>query len=94
MVCTEVEAYGAGLEDKPEILVLSKADAAPEDELKRKALALKKAAGTTPLSVSAVTGEGVSDVLHALAAETASVRAAAAAREKQGQVETSRGWRP
>jgi GTP-binding protein len=71
-----VEAYGAGLEDKPEIVALSKSDAVPKDELKKKARALKKAAGTESLIVSAATGEGVPQVLRALAAEIKSVRAA------------------
>ena len=32
----EVEAYGGGLKDKPEIVVLSKADAVPADQMKRR----------------------------------------------------------
>src|SRR6476469_8303885 len=32
----EVEAYGAGLVDKPEIIALSKADAVPKDAMKKK----------------------------------------------------------
>jgi len=90
----EVEAYGAGLDEKPEIVVLSKADAAPAAELKRKALALKKAAGRAPLIVSSATGEGVQDVLRALVGEAASVKAARAANETKAQAESSRGWRP
>ena len=41
----ELEAYGAGLEEKPEILALSKSDAVPADELKKKARGLKKVSG-------------------------------------------------
>ena len=41
----ELEAYGAGLEEKPEIVALSKADAVPKDELKTKGARVKKAAG-------------------------------------------------
>ena len=90
----EVEAYGAGLEDKPEIVALSKADAVPKDEIKNKARALKKAAGTAPLVVSAASGEGLRDVLRALAAEVATVRAEGA-KEKRGRASpSSRGWRP
>jgi len=87
----EVEAYGAGLEDKPEVLALSKADALPKDDLKKKARALKKAAGVQPLIMSAATGEGVQEVLHALAREIEAVRAAEKAEplRKAGQ-----GWRP
>src|SRR5919109_831732 len=65
----EVEAYGAGLAEKPEIVALSKADAVPKDEIKRKARALKKSAGVAPLVVSAVSGEGVPEALRALAIE-------------------------
>jgi GTP-binding protein len=70
----EIEAYGAGLEDKPEVLALSKADAVPKDEIKKKARALKKAAGVTPLIVSAASGEGVTEVLRALVPEIKSMR--------------------
>ena len=65
----EVEAYGAGLEDKPEIIALSKADAAPKDDMKKKARALKKAAGVAPLIVSAASGEGINEALRALVPE-------------------------
>jgi GTP-binding protein len=85
----EVEAYGEGLEDKPEVLVLSKADAVPKDELKKKARALKKAVGVEPFVTSAATGEGVQEVLRALAAEIEKLRTA-------GNVEpvAQAGWRP
>jgi GTPase len=85
----EVEAYGAGLDEKPEVLVLSKADALSKDDLKKKARALKKASGVQPLIVSAATGEGVQEVLRALAVEIKEVRA----REKATPVD-SVGWRP
>ena len=85
----EVEAYGAGLDEKREVLALSKADAVPKDEMKKIARALKKAAGVTPLIVSAATGEGVQEVLRALAVEIKAVRAAENA-QPVGDV----GWRP
>ena len=85
----EVEAYGAGLEDKPEIVALSKADAVPEDELKKKARALKKATGAAPLIVSAASGEGVPEVLRALAAQIKTLRGHA----KKETVRAA-GWRP
>ena len=85
----EVEAYGAGLDEKREVLALSKADAVPKDEMKKIARALKKAAGVTPLIVSAATGEGVQEVLRALAVEIKAVRAAEKA-QPVGEV----GWRP
>jgi len=87
----EIEAYGAGLEVKPEVLALSKVDAVADDELKKKSRALKKAAGVTPLLVSAVTGEGVQDVLHALAHEVETMRERETADLSR---KTSQGWRP
>ena len=73
----EIEAYGAGLEDKPEILALSKADAVPKDELKKKARALKKASGVEPMIISAVSGEGMQNVLRPLADAVAAAKSKA-----------------
>jgi len=87
----EMEAYGAGLDEKPEILALSKADAVSKDELKKKARALKKATGIAPLIVSAATGEGVQEVLRALAAEIEAARKAAKAEPLRN---AGPGWRP
>jgi GTP-binding protein len=89
----EVEAYGAGLTDKPEIVALSKIDAVPKDELKTKVRAVKKAAGSTPLTVSASTGEGVTEVLRALAGEVRDMRGSAKPRATAARA-SSRGWRP
>ena len=90
----EVEAYGAGLIDKPKILALSKADAVPKDEMKKKARALKKAAGVQPLIVSAATGEGVPEVLRALAVEIEAIRATKRDEPVREATATPRGWNP
>ncbi|MGA9442219.1 MAG: GTPase ObgE [Methyloceanibacter sp.] len=71
----EMEAYGAGLADKPEVLALSKVDAMDADDLTEKARALEDVAGFKPLFVSAVTGKGVPEVLAALAREVEAMRA-------------------
>ncbi|MBH0238075.1 GTPase ObgE [Methylobrevis albus] len=60
----ELEAYGAGLDEKAEVLALSKADIVDKDDLKAKIKALKKAAGRMPLVLSAATGEGVEAALR------------------------------
>ncbi len=65
-VRAELAAYGHGLTEKPEILALSKADAMSADEIKRQAARLKRAAKKTPLVVSAVSGDGIAEVLRAL----------------------------
>ena len=66
IVRAELDAYGEGLNEKPEVVALSKADALTPEQLKRQSALLKRAAKTTPLVVSAATGLGVSDVLRAL----------------------------
>src|SRR5690242_13374802 len=67
-VRAELAAYGEGLADKPEIVALNKADALTQEEIKTQVARLKKAAKTSPLVLSAATGEGVPQVLRALAA--------------------------
>ncbi|HEY1960814.1 MAG TPA: GTPase ObgE [Rhizomicrobium sp.] len=63
----ELEAYGHGLSDKPEILVLNKIDAIAKTGLSRKRAALAKTSGHEVLPMSGVSGEGVPEVLRALA---------------------------
>jgi GTP-binding protein len=62
----ELEAYGEGLADKPEIVALNKIDAMAEADIKLQAGRLKRAARKTPLLISAVTGAGVPEALRAL----------------------------
>ncbi|MBB5043552.1 GTPase ObgE [Shinella fusca] len=64
----ELEAYGEGITDKPEIVALSQIDVIDADELKKKAKALAKACGKTPLQLSAVAGIGMTETLRALRA--------------------------
>ena len=85
----EIEAYGAGLEDKPEIVALSKADAVPEKEMAKKAKAVAKVAGVKPLVLSAVSGQGMQDALRQLAKEV--VRSRSKGKEPKREVA---GWRP
>ena len=66
-VRAELEAYGAGLTKKPEVVALNKADAMTPEVLKQQIARLKRAAKRVPLVVSAATGEGVPEVLRALA---------------------------
>ncbi len=63
----ELESYGHGLSEKPEIVVLNKSDAVPKAGLSRKRGALEKASGQKVLVMSGVSGEGVDDVLSAVA---------------------------
>jgi GTPase len=62
----EIDAYGGGLIDKPEIVALSKCDALDADVLKKQVQRLKKASGQTPLQLSAVSRKGISEALIGL----------------------------
>jgi GTPase len=65
-VRAELSAYGHELAEKQEILALNKADAMTAEAIKQQVALLKRAAKKTPLVVSAVSGEGVPEVLRAL----------------------------
>ena len=78
IVRAELAAYGKFLIDKPEIVVLNKSDALTPDELKQQKMRLKRAAKQTPLVMSAATGAGVPEVLHALAGAIGKAHAEAA----------------
>jgi GTPase len=62
----ELEAYGAGLDEKPEIVALSKIDTLTPADQKKKLKALAKASGRTPLALSAVSREGIEAALRGL----------------------------
>jgi GTPase len=64
----ELEAYGGGLAEKPEIVALSKTDALDAETLKAQRDKLKRAAGRVPLILSAVSRKGMPEALAALIA--------------------------
>jgi GTP-binding protein len=86
----ELEAYGHGLDEKPEIVALSKADALDPDTLKEQLARLKRASKKTPYVLSAVSGQGVDDVLKALLGVIDSARA----EETQEAAEPEGEWHP
>ncbi|MGC1466922.1 MAG: GTPase ObgE [Pseudolabrys sp.] len=65
-VRAELVAYGQGLEDKHEIVALSKADAMTPEQIKTQPAKLKKACKKTPLVLSSASRQGVPEVLRAL----------------------------
>ena len=65
-VRAELEAYGHGLEDKPEIVALSKSDSMTPEQIKTQTAKLKRACKKTPLVLSSASGKGVPEVLRAL----------------------------
>jgi GTPase len=62
----ELEAYGHGLSDKPEIVALSKADALDPSTLEEQTARLERAAGKKPIVLSSASGQGVEEALRAL----------------------------
>ena len=84
----ELRCYGAGLEEKPEIPVLSKCDAIPEDEIAARATRLARVSGhpdDAVFRISGVTGTGVGELMRAA---LGSVREA---RQKRAEQETAAG---
>jgi GTP-binding protein len=62
----ELTEYGGGLAEKPEIIVLNKADAMTPREISSRKAALQKASGAPVMVASGVSGQGVPEVLRAL----------------------------
>jgi GTP-binding protein len=73
-VRAELEGYGGGLSEKPEIVALNKTDAMTPQARATRLKALSRAAGKPALIVSGATGEGVREVLPALATTIAEAR--------------------
>ncbi|MEX2644384.1 MAG: GTPase ObgE [Acetobacterales bacterium] len=63
----ELEGYGHGLTEKPELLALNKCDALPDDEVEARSVALREAAGGEAMvfTVSGVSGRGVDALMFA-----------------------------
>lgn len=61
----ELHLYGAGLEDKPELIALNKVDALDEEEREEVKTRFEKSVESPIFLISGVTGEGVKSVLYA-----------------------------
>lgn len=85
----ELEAYGEGLGEKPEIVALSKCDTLDKELIDEQAAKLKAACGVEPLRVSGATGDGVRKALGAIARH---LQLQDEADAEAGEAEE--GWRP
>ncbi len=100
IVRQELDAYGAGLSDKPEIVALSKCDIVDEETLKQQAERLRRALSSYGpaladgvkrrpiLRLSSATGAGVKEALRALLSVVEGRRKAEVEAEPQPE------WRP
>ena len=84
----ELAAYGAGLDEKPEIVALTKCDALGEEVCEERAEAFEQATGIRPHKVSAVSGFAMEALLH----DVAGVIAAARTAERETEPEVQ--WQP
>jgi len=62
----ELDAYGAGLHDKAEVVALNKSDTLDDEMIEALSAELEAASGKKPLRLSGATGEGTESVLDAI----------------------------
>lgn len=92
VIMNELESFGAGLEQKPMVLVASKADVANPEKLEK----LRKFARRKRLpfyGISAVTGQGVKDLTWAMAHHVRDLRAGRVHEFAFGEEKTAPGKR-
>ena len=77
----ELQAYGGGLAEKPELLVLNKSDAMTPREAVSRRTALEKASGQEVMLLSGATQDNLPAVLRALMGRVHAARAVPAALE-------------
>jgi len=65
-VCGELEAYGAGLEDKAQVVALNKIDAVDPKQVTKLRKKLEKVSGAEVMLLSGASGEGLEAVLDRL----------------------------
>lgn len=85
----ELDAYGAGLTDKTEVIGLNKIDALDPAEVKKLVTKLKRASKAEVFPMSGASGEGIEAVLDRLA-DAIGVKAAA----PEAQEEVAKPWSP
>ena len=92
VVRNELEAYGAGLDDKLELVAISKCDALPKDDVQQKLEKLQDHIGHKPMVLSAVSHMNIDMALHALADEI--MVANKKIREESEPKKEDKGWQP
>ena len=88
IVCEELDAYGAGLTDKPQIVALNKIDALDAKSITKLRKRLEKASGVEVMLLSGASGEGLEPVLDRL------IESIPAPEEMKKSEEESEAWSP
>jgi GTP-binding protein len=89
VVRSELAGYGAGLDDKPELIALTKADLLDEETCTKVARQLEKESGARVFPISAPLDEGMGPLLDAIIQGLG-----AAAEENRLEAAGDRGWSP
>src|SRR6476661_787221 len=89
IVRAEIDSYGAGLADKPEVIALTKADLLDAKQRTKTDKALEKASGAIVFPISAPLEEGMQPLL-----DTIIERLGNSAREEKVAPEEERSWSP
>ncbi len=84
----ELDAYGADLANKPEIVALSRSDLVDAKQLTKVKKALDKATGADAIPISAPTGEGIEALLNAIVGKLGSDDA------RDSEPADERAWSP
>ncbi|WP_305971817.1 MULTISPECIES: GTPase ObgE [unclassified Mameliella] len=89
-ICNELDAYGAGLSEKPRVTVLNKIDALDAEEREFLKEELEAAGAENVMLMSGASGEGVTEVLRALRPHVEARRAA----DRPADPEEDGTWQP
>ena len=84
VIVEELESFGAGLEQKPMIMVASKIDVANKEKLAKLKRCCKKK-NLELFAISAVTGKGIEDLKYAIADKVEEIRASSVAETEVGE---------
>lgn len=79
----ELEAYGGGLAEKPEVIALNKCDAMTPQQISGRKRALERASGAKVMVISGVSRQGVPELLRDLFTNVQNARAERAAEEAE-----------
>lgn len=94
IIRAELEAYGAGLEEKREVLCLNKIDALTDEMIAERKAVLEEISGSKVQAISGVSGLGVKTVLRQIKQQIDKVRFPDEHKAADDETETEGEWRP